>query len=112
MLVVGIGIIPLVAVNPVTNQIYVANSKSTYVDGDRRRHQQHDDCGRGAFPLSVAVNPVTNKIYVANVLTPTRRSRKLTVIDGVTNTPTTIGHRLEPLSVAVNPVTNQIYVAN
>ena len=55
----------------------------------------------------MAVNPVTNKIYVAN-----SDSNNVTVIDGATNSTTTVpvGHR--PAAVAVNPVTNKIYVAN
>ena len=51
------------------------------------------------------MNPVTNKIYVANF------GNTVTVIDGATNTTTTV-HRYVPDAVAVNPVTNKIYVAN
>ena len=61
----------------------------------------------GAIPLAVAVNPVTNKIYVAN-----ENSNNVTVIDGATNTTTTVAVGTFPIAVAVNPVTNQIYVAN
>ena len=55
----------------------------------------------------MAVNPVTNKIYVANV-----GSNNVTVIDGATNTTTTVAAGSDPIAVAVNPVTNKIYVAN
>src|SRR6266568_4061391 len=65
----------------------------------------------GTTPYAVAVNPVSNKIYVAN-----SGSNNVTVIDGVTNTTTTVPMvgLLEgfPEAVAVNPVTNKIYVAN
>ena len=54
----------------------------------------------------MAVNPVTNKIYVANY------SSNVTVIDGATNSTTTVGAGSNPIAVAVNPVTNKIYVAN
>ena len=36
----------------------------------------------------------------------------MTVIDGATNTTTTVSAGHNPGAIAVNPVTNQIYVAN
>ena len=39
-------------------------------------------------------------------------SNTVTVIDGATNSTTTVTVGTEPVSVAVNPVTNKIYVAN
>jgi YVTN family beta-propeller protein len=55
------------------------------------------------------VNPATNKIYVAN-----NGSNNVTVIDGVTNTPSTVTdpNGIAPLAVVVNPTTNKIYVLN
>jgi YVTN family beta-propeller protein len=53
------------------------------------------------------VNPVTNKIYVPNFGAGT-----VTVIDGATNTTTTVAAGTNPASVAVDPVTNRVYVAN
>ena len=63
----------------------------------------------GNSPKAVSVNPVTNKIYVANV-----GSANVTVIDGATNSTTTVAepNAYEPYTVAVNPVTNKIYVCN
>src|ERR1022692_2798010 len=55
-----------VAVNPVTNQIYVANQNSnnvTVIDGATNNTTT---LGVGTTPFGVAVNPVTNKIYVTN----------------------------------------------
>ncbi len=55
-----------VAVNPVTNKIYVANSGSnnvTVIDGATN---STTTVSAGTGPRAVAVNPVTNKIYVAN----------------------------------------------
>ncbi len=55
-----------VAVNPVTNKIYVANYGSnnvTVIDGATNATTT---VAAGTHPYSVAVNPVTNKIYVAN----------------------------------------------
>src|SRR5260370_40749645 len=63
--------------------------------------------GVGAQPNAVSVNPVTNKIYVANA-----RSKTVTVIDGASNTATTVTDGNGPHTVAVNPGTNTSYVAN
>jgi YVTN family beta-propeller protein len=96
-----------VAVNPVTNMIYVANDASdnvTVIDGS---NNSTTTVAAGDVPLSVAVNPVTNKIYVAN-----EGSNNVTVIDGATNATTTVPAGTRPWSVALNPVTNMIYVAN
>src|SRR6266404_2999009 len=63
--------------------------------------------GAGTNPFAAAVNPVTNKIYVTNEC-----SNNVTVIDGATNTTTTVLAGTNPFSVAVNPLTNKIYVTN
>src|SRR5260370_538592 len=96
-----------VAVNPVTNKIYVANSGSanvTVIDGATN---STTTVNAGTIPVSIAVNPVTNKIYVANFT-----STNVTVTDGSTNSPTPVTTGTNPNSVAVNPVTNKIYVSN
>ena len=54
------------AVNPVTNKIYVANYGSdnvTVIDGATNATTT---VTAWTTPSAVAVNPVTNKIYVAN----------------------------------------------
>ncbi|MGB9336226.1 MAG: Ig-like domain repeat protein [Candidatus Acidiferrales bacterium] len=63
----------------------------------------------GQFPNAVAVNPVTNKIYIAN-----SGSNDVTVVDGATNTVSTINdtHATSPVAIAVNSLTNVVYVAN
>ena len=63
----------------------------------------------GQLPNAVAVNPVTNKIYIAN-----SGSNNVTVVDGATNTFTTINdtHATTPVAIAVNSLTNLVYVAN
>ena len=73
------------AVNPVTNKIYVANYGSnnvTVIDGATNATST---VAAGDHPIAVAVNPVTNKIYVANY-----GSNNVTVIDGATNATTTV----------------------
>jgi YVTN family beta-propeller protein len=108
------------AVNPSTNKIYVANAISgnvTVIDGFSNSITTVTDpnaSGLGAH--AVAVNPVTNKIYVVNNNTDKAGSNpgNVTVIDGTTNSTTTITdpNAFGPNAVAVNTVTNRIYVAN
>jgi len=120
---VGVGTTPkAIAVNSVTNRIYVSNSGSdsvTVIDGE-------DDIviatvEVGDAPQGIAVNPITNKIYVTNYISaspsndynPNVPASTVTVIDGATNTTTTIERMgKHPWKVAINPITNKIYVAN
>ncbi len=85
---VTVGIFPQgAAVNPVTNQIYVANFGSnnvTVIDGATNAATTVTDAGANE-PVAVAVNPVSNKIYVVNTA-----SRTVTVIDGATNATTAV----------------------
>ncbi|MCX6844323.1 MAG: T9SS type A sorting domain-containing protein [candidate division WOR-3 bacterium] len=96
-----------VAVNPVKNKIYVANtggSDVTVIDGATNLTTT---VAVGSLPWALAVNPVTNTIYVAN-----RVGANVTVIDGATNGTVTVEAGSWPYALAVNPVTNKIYVAN
>ena len=93
-----------VAVNPVTNRIYVASEFSnsvTVIDGATNATTS---IPVGTRPEFIAVNPVTNKVYVNNALDAT-----LTEIDGATNAPTTY-----PIGswgpISINPVTNKVYI--
>lgn len=110
-----------VAVNPVTNKIYVANDGGyTYVIDGATNSLTTKVIDPNALPLhaaAIAVNPVTNKIYVANngILIPFNTNPgNVTVIDGATNSATTVTdpNASTPVSVAVNTLTNKIYVAN
>jgi YVTN family beta-propeller protein len=96
-----------VAVNPVTNMVYVANWTSnnvTVIDGATNTTTT---VPAGSTPFDVAVNQLTNKIYVVN-----DGSGSVTVIDGATNTPATVTVGRIPYAAAVNPVTDKVYVAN
>jgi YVTN family beta-propeller protein len=96
-----------VAVNPVTNKIYVTNRDSDNVMVIDGATNATTNVSAGDDPIAVAVNPVTNKVYVANKL-----SNTVTVLDGATNATTTVSAGISPEAVAVNPVTNKVYVAN
>lgn len=61
----------------------------------------------GSAPVGLALNRATNKVYVSN-----NGSGNITVIDGATNTATTVTNsNIQALwGIAVNPVTNKVYV--
>jgi len=111
----GVGSLPsAIAVNPVTNMVYVTNAGSTdeisntvsVIDG--ATNTVVATLTVGTTPGAIAVNPVTNQVYVVN-----QSDNTVTVIDGATNkvvaTPS-VGNA--PIAIAVNPVTNQVYVVN
>ena len=104
-----------VAVNALTNKIYVANlhgNSVTVIDG---ASNNTTTVRVGAYPLALAVNSTTNKIYVANTCGNDDTCGSLgtvTVIDGATNNTTTIMAGSHPQDIAVNPVTNKIYALN
>jgi YVTN family beta-propeller protein len=108
---VPVGGLPFeIAVNPVTNKIYVVdqnpptNGNVTVIDGITNATTT---VSVGAIPQPIAVNSVTNKIYVANVAGNT-----VTVIDGTSNATATVNVGATPDEIAVNSVKNKIYVSN
>lgn len=104
------------AVNPVTNKIYVTNSCGandgcfgvdgtvSVVDGATLAVTT---VTVGRFPNAAAVNTHTNKIYVTNSLV---WPQSMTVIDGSTLSTTTIPLPADTIDVAVNQTTNTIYL--
>jgi YVTN family beta-propeller protein len=98
-----------VAVNPLTNKIYVANELSntvSMIDGSTDKVDAKINVGKS--PYGITVNPLNNRIYVSN-----RDSGTVSVIDGSTNTQianVSAGNR--PVGVAVNPSNGLIYVTN
>jgi YVTN family beta-propeller protein len=97
-----------IAVNPITNQIYVANSGSNNVSViNGATNQTISNITVGMAPTAIAVNPVTNRIFVANSGDGT-----VTVIRGATNLTSKVTVGTMPIALAVNPTTNHIYVAN
>ncbi len=113
-----------VAVNQVTNKIYVSNltcsqappcssaGTVTVIDGATNNTAA---VNVGVYPLAVAVDSATNKIYVVNNCGSDVNCGSIgtvTVIDGVTNNTTAVNVGYFPYAVAVNATTNKIYVAN
>lgn len=108
-----------VAVNPVTNKIYVAEGGGiiNVINGATNSITTvTDPNANGLRAVAIAVNSATNKIYVANnsIETSATTPGNITVIDGATNSTTTLTdpNAISPFSVAVNSATNKVYVAN
>lgn len=108
---------PVVAVNPVTNQIFVglvnlATSPSTeallVIDGTTDQAVTTIPLPNGGTPTAIAVNPVTNMIYIIYA------GPHVSAINGATWAVSDIPYPsgTGPEAVVVNPVTNEIYVAN
>jgi|GEM_PF-848816 len=95
-----------IAVNPVTNKIYVSNNYSgtlQVIDGATNAAVTVPGMSN---PQGIAVNPVTNRIFVANT------NNTVTVIDGATNATATVPVGSSTYSIAVNPATNKAYAVN
>ena len=107
---------PSVAVNPVTNKVFVVNPCATDRNCPHGNVVMIDPVTLsntavqvGAFPSAVVVNSATNKIYVANG-DPDNGGRSLTVIDGATLSTSTVLFESTPVRLAINQTTNKIYV--
>ncbi|MDM8566354.1 beta-propeller fold lactonase family protein, partial [Candidatus Halobeggiatoa sp. HSG11] len=98
-----------VAINYLTNKIYVANNGSgnvTVIDG--YNNNVIKIVRVGDHPGAIAINPQTNKIYVAN-----NGSGNVTVIDGDSyDVIKTVAVGNHPIAIAINTQDNKIYVAN
>ena len=96
-----------VAVNPVSNKIYVANygdGTVSVIDGTKNTATS---VAVGGAPSSLAVAAATNKIYVTNFYS------SLIMLDGVDDSvagSVFVGYG--PIAAAVNAASNTIYVAN
>lgn len=94
-----------IAINPITNKIYVANDGSndvTVIDGATHTTTS---IPVGSRPQWIAANPETNKIYVSNAATPS-----ISIISGATHTISTTLHVGDVGWTTINPVTNKAYV--
>ena len=105
------------AINPVTNRIYVAH----YATGDVRvisgvynplaDFPATVSVGVYSHPIAIAANPVTNKVFVISDNAP----GPIGVINGADNSAVfpavSAGHAQQPKALAVNPVTNKAYAA-
>jgi uncharacterized repeat protein (TIGR01451 family) len=93
------------AVNPLTNKVYVANESANTVTAFNIGAGTSVTIPVGARPFFIAVNPATNKVYVNNSTDAT-----LSVIDGSTDTFLATYPIGSTGPITVNPVTNTIYI--
>jgi DNA-binding beta-propeller fold protein YncE len=104
-----------IAVNQLTNKIYVANNTSgdlTVIDGETNSTMEVSTAD--SDPYTVAVNSSTNRVYVTNFFTLGATTNTVTIVDATTDTSFGINDpkAADPIAVAVNSITNKIYVAN
>jgi DNA-binding beta-propeller fold protein YncE len=101
---------PLV-VDSVHNKIYGLNTQSNSVTALDRASGAATTIRTGQYPVAIALNTATEKVYVANA---GPADYDVTVIDGSTDTSSTItlpgpGAPV-PLNIVVNQATNKVYV--
>ena len=106
-----------IAINPVTNMIYVANTGGgasggsvTVINGATDTIVTTMSDGNSLVPQALVVNPLTNIIYVAN-----NSSGNVTMYSGATNTSLgTFGVGTGPVALALNTVMTPalLYVVN
>jgi YVTN family beta-propeller protein len=128
-----------VAVDPVTNMVFVTNQDATpgtvsVIDGNSCTGHNPSGCAGQPFTTVTAgggasalgVNPVTNTIYVANTAednnnVPVPGGDTLSVINGARCSPAdpggchtvgTVPVGTDPAGVAIDPSTNTVYAAN
>ncbi|MCL2659867.1 MAG: Ig-like domain repeat protein, partial [Acidobacteriaceae bacterium] len=100
-----------IAVNPVTNMIYVASSTAgsiAVIDGATDTLSTTLAVPAASGLRVVAADPVNNYIYAAN----TSASGSLIVVNGTTNAVTSVAAGTNSYGVAVDPVNHEVYVTN
>ena len=95
------------ALNPVTNEAYVANSVDNTVTFINGSTLATSTLTVGSQPADVEVNPVTDKIYVTEY-----GDNTITMIDGASHHISTLPVGNAPAAAAVNTVTNRYYAIN
>ncbi len=95
-----------VALNAVTNQIYVVNNLDNSVSDIDGVLLTSTTIPVNRGPTTIAVNPVTDKIYVGG----DDEDLNITIIDGPTHDTQTLGMDAPTGAMAINTVTNTTYV--
>jgi YVTN family beta-propeller protein len=97
------------AINPVTDRLYVTNQFSHTVSVvDTETDQVVDTIPVGLVPYGIGIDPIANRIYVTNIDSDT-----VSVIDGATDKVVgEIGSVSNPVGVTVNSLRSMVYVTN
>jgi DNA-binding beta-propeller fold protein YncE len=94
-----------IAVNPVTNTVYVASNMNNVVTVINGSTLQTTTVNIGAGAVAIDIDTSTNKVFVAN-----RTGSSVTEIDGATNAASTIALHGTPTSLAVDSATHKVWV--
>ncbi|HYL83295.1 MAG TPA: Ig-like domain repeat protein [Candidatus Angelobacter sp.] len=113
------GAVPVIALNPVTNQVYMAIGASYVIDLDGATNNVAQittptALSSTALATAMAINSVANKLYIGyfdNTVHAVDMNQIL-AIDGATNIATYIPAGLWPHSLAFNVISNEIYAAD
>lgn len=102
---------PAIAINPVTNLIYVPSGNGVAVV-DASNPGAGTPVALGGAPVDIVVSPATNRIY-AVLQSFSGGLNNVSVIDGATNAVTVIPTTglQYPARLALNAVTNMLYLA-
>jgi DNA-binding beta-propeller fold protein YncE len=102
------------AVNPLTNTIYVVRQTGLGTDEvsflDGNANTWYTIATESFQPIAVAVNPITDTLYVAHYGTGDVRIMSAANDGNAHPVTTSIGVWSHPMGIAVNPVTNKVYV--
>ena len=98
-----------IAVNPITNKVYVTNeADNTLSVMDGRTLSVTSTLPVGARPLWLGVNPETNRVYVAQFGT-NGNAPHLVAVNGATDTVSSTIEVGDVGWITINPVTNKTY---
>lgn len=106
-LIKGIGGASAIAVNPITDRIYVPNTATNSALVISGGLDQTSSIGIGKQPGAAAINPVNGDLLIAN-----SGGNSVTVLNSSDQIVSSIPISGSPLAIAVNPVTRLAYVAS
>jgi uncharacterized protein (TIGR03437 family) len=91
-----------IAVNTLTNKVYVASNNLTVIDGATNAISMY---GTSSGSMCIAVNEITNRIYVGNYY-----DASVSVVEGASNVFRMVNVAPRPIGLAVDTVRNRVYV--
>lgn len=92
-------------INPITNKCFVADSGRSCVSVLDAAHYTGDRVSAGGGPGAIAINFETHQVYTPNYYT-----KNVTVIDGYTDSVSTLRVADSPNGVKIDPITDDLYV--
>ncbi len=93
------------SVNPITNKCFVADTGRVCISVLDAAHYVGERVSAGGGPGAIAINFETHQVYTPNYYT-----KNVTIIDGYTNTVSTLKVADSPNGAKIDPVTDDLYV--